>query len=91
MPKLAQHDTAGSAEAGSFGLRLDGGQFSMGRSFSQLVQNQRDGVEPTGEPDIMPRAVRSDAEIDGDLQRIRQEQAQNVETVRQVRSQPGDS
>lgn len=26
--------------------KLDDGQFSMGRSFSELVQNQRDGVEP---------------------------------------------
>lgn len=44
------------------------GQFSMGRSFSELVQNQRDGVElgndgqvtmggfyESGEPDIMPK------------------------------------
>lgn len=26
--------------------KLDGGKFSMGRSFNELVQNQRDGVEP---------------------------------------------
>ncbi len=55
MQKLARHDTVGSAEAGSFGPRLNGGQFSMGRTFSQLVQNQRDGLNPTGEPDIMPK------------------------------------
>ncbi|MDY3690829.1 MAG: LPD23 domain-containing protein [Dysosmobacter sp.] len=35
--------------------KLDDGQFSMGRTFSQLVQNQRDGLDPTGEPDIMPK------------------------------------
>lgn len=36
----------------------------------------------------MPRAVRSDAEIDGDLQRIRQEQAEKVKTVNSQEDDP---
>ena len=35
--------------------RLDDEHFSMGRSFSELVQNQRNGEVPTGEPDITPK------------------------------------
>ena len=45
----------------------------QGRNNGKIAEpNQQNGTEPAGEPDIMPKATRSDAEIDADLQRIRQ-------------------